>query len=78
MKSCKEITELIATDKTLSFKSKVELRLHLMICKHCHAYSEQLKIMNLQYKKVFKKISETNQKHLHQLENEVIDRLKNS
>jgi hypothetical protein len=77
MLACKEIVEIVASNQKLSLVRKLELRFHLLMCKHCYAYVEQLKIMNSQYKKVFKKITETDQDHVHQLEDQVIEHIKN-
>lgn len=77
MLACKEIVEIVASNQELTFVKKVELKFHLLMCKHCNAYVEQLKTMNSQYKKVFKKITETDEDHVHQLENQVIEHIKN-
>jgi len=77
MLACKEIVEIVASNQELTFVKKVELKFHLLMCKHCNAYVEQLKTMNSQYKKVFKKITETDEDHVHQLEDQVIEHIKN-
>lgn len=77
MLACKEIVEIVASNQELTFVKKVELKFHLLMCKHCNSYVEQLKTMNSQYKKVFKKITETNEDHVHQLEDQVIEHIKN-
>lgn len=77
MLACKEIVEIVASNQELTFVKKVELKFHLLMCKHCKSYVEQLKTMNSQYKKVFKKITETNEDHVHQLEDQVIEHIKN-
>ncbi|MGZ3790672.1 MAG: hypothetical protein ACXVCQ_19265 [Bacteriovorax sp.] len=72
---CKEIVEIASSNKKLSIIKKMEFRFHLLMCKHCHAYVEQLKIMNVQYKKVFKKITDVDDEHVKQLEDEIIEKL---
>lgn len=76
MLACKEIVEIVASNQELTLMKKVELKLHLLMCKHCNAYVEQLKSMNFQYKKIFKKITKTDKDHVHHLEDQVIDHIK--
>lgn len=73
MLKCKEIVEIVSSNKELTFKDKVEVRIHLLMCKHCHAYSEQLKIMGKQYKKVFEKITKTDVDQVQKLEDKIIE-----
>lgn len=44
MKSCSEITELLseAQDRKLSFLESFAARTHLMMCRGCRHYSQQL------------------------------------
>ena len=44
MMSCKKATEAISRqqDEPLSFKQKLDLKLHLMMCKACRAFSKNL------------------------------------
>ncbi len=41
--SCKKASELIElkSDTHLSFKNKIQLKMHLMMCKACNAYEKQ-------------------------------------
>jgi len=44
MRSCQEITELVSKklDTSLAFTTQVELKMHLLLCKNCHRYAQQL------------------------------------
>jgi len=46
--SCKKATELIElkSDTRLSFKDKIQLKMHLMMCKACYAYEKQSAKLN--------------------------------
>lgn len=45
MKTCQEITQLAsrACDEKISFIDNIELKLHLMMCKHCRNFDENNK-----------------------------------
>lgn len=47
MLSCKEVTRLLSQgeDRPLSFRERVKLRLHLMVCTACTRFSRQLAFM---------------------------------
>ena len=63
MLACKEIVEIVASNQKLTLVRKVELKFHLLMCKHCNGYVEQLKTIN--------------EEHIHQLEDQVIEHIKN-
>ncbi len=46
MLNCKELSEQASDyiDKNLSFLERVQFRLHIMMCKHCHRFVEQLTV----------------------------------
>ena len=48
MLSCKEITELVSKslDTKIPFMKRVELRLHLMVCKFCNRYAKQVRSLH--------------------------------
>jgi predicted anti-sigma-YlaC factor YlaD len=47
MLNCKEITELVSThlDSQIPWYRKMELSAHLMLCRRCRRYFEQLKLL---------------------------------
>lgn len=42
MKTCKEVSHIVATEKELTLKEKLELKFHLLICKVCRHYVRQM------------------------------------
>ncbi len=52
--SCKEATRLIsqAQDRELSLGERVALRLHLAICRGCHAFSAQVAFLRSAIRKL--------------------------
>ena len=78
MLSCKETVRILSADQELSFRKKLELRVHLFMCKHCAAYSKQLKAMAHQLKKTFRELTKTSPEQLRELEDKIIENLKTS
>lgn len=76
MLKCNEIVEIIAKSKNLSLIGKMELKFHLLMCKHCNSYSKQISIINSQFKKVIEKKSELDDRHVHDLENQIVREIK--
>ncbi len=48
MLTCKEVTEMVSNklDRKLSLIERLKLKLHLMICKHCKSYANQLNFIH--------------------------------
>lgn len=61
MKTCKQITQLAsrACDEKIGLMDNIELKLHLMMCKHCRNFDENNKKLSiiLQEHKKIKKLS---------------------
>lgn len=57
MLSCKNITELASTrlDSEISWHQKIEFSLHLMVCKRCRTYANQLKLLQKAFKLLHEK-----------------------
>lgn len=49
MLKCKDISQLVSRslDSKLSLKERVGLQLHLLMCKYCMRFSQQLKKINV-------------------------------
>jgi len=47
MLSCKEVGELLSQglDRKLSFRERLSLKMHLLICKTCSCYEKQLQFI---------------------------------
>lgn len=48
MKSCQKISELasLSLEKPLSWQQKMQLTLHLMLCRHCRAFDKNNKTLS--------------------------------
>lgn len=78
MISCRAVVEILSSQQELSFMKKMELKLHLLMCRHCGSYFSQLKVLNSQLKKFFGEVSKTDTKRVEKIENTVLEDLKNT
>jgi len=78
MLSCKETVLIISSNQDLTFRQKLEMRAHLFMCKHCSAYSNQLKALANQLKKSYRELTKTEPDRVHELESKVLEKLKQS
>jgi len=47
MLKCREVSKLVATDAVgeLGFMRRLELRMHVLMCRHCHRYLQQIRTL---------------------------------
>lgn len=60
MRSCREITELVSIrleGENMTWYQKIEVTLHLMMCKRCHRYAQQLRFLQAAFKSATEKAS---------------------
>lgn len=71
MPTCKEIARAVASDElaTWSWRQRLALRLHLLICRHCRRYVSQIRALGEAARQLFRAGSE---------ETESLDRLQAS
>jgi len=77
MLACKEIVKILSSSQQLKFRQKLELRAHLLMCKHCSAYAAQLKALADQLKRNYKELTRTEPERVRELEQKVLESLKN-
>ncbi len=76
MISCKEVSKILSENDNLSLLKKVELRMHLFICKKCSRFEKHLKSLLSGAQKLYRvKDNEYKEKVTH-LENSIIKKLK--
>ncbi len=75
MLSCKEIAHILCSDEELSIMRKTELRMHLLMCKHCSNYNKQLIFLKKGMKTLFKKRTEYDPDKVSKLEKEVLSKI---
>jgi len=72
MRKCREIVQIIASGEKLNLKGRIELKMHLMMCRHCSRFAKHLGIMKVGFVKLFKKITEVDRKTVEEVEEEVL------
>ncbi len=78
MMKCKEISHLIASGSAedLGFMKRLELRLHLMMCRHCQGYADQIKALGDGARRMIG-AREPSSEELQKLENEICEKICN-
>lgn len=72
MLSCREIAKILSSKEELSLIKRTELRMHLLMCKHCSNYNKQLNLMKESFQNLFKKKSTIEKEKVVKLENDII------
>lgn len=65
----------MSSHEDLSWMRRAELRMHLLMCKHCSRYATQLKMMKDGFSKLFAKITQVDRAEIQSLEKEIIQKL---
>lgn len=52
MISCEKVAYLLANSDSNSLLTKIQVRMHIMMCQHCYDYEKQLKIINQECNKL--------------------------
>lgn len=75
MLSCKEIVKLLSSEVDVPLLKKAELRMHLMMCKHCSRYSKHLRMLSDGFKNLLNKKAQVDAAEVSKLEREVLEKL---
>ncbi len=76
MLSCKEIVKILNSEGKIPLFQRAELKMHLMMCKHCATYSKHLQALRGGFKKLFSKLTQAEPKAVKNLEEKVLEQLK--
>jgi hypothetical protein len=73
---CKEVASAIASDgfAERSWRQRLGLRLHLMMCRHCREYARQIRALGVLSRLVCAE-DEPDEAHLRRLEVTILDRI---
>ena len=78
MLSCKEIVRILNEEEGVPFLKRAELRMHLLMCEHCSAYSKHIKFMKRAFKKLFAKLTQTEPEAIERIEKKALEQFKKS
>ena len=76
MLSCKEVARILGSGEPLSFKKKLTLKLHLAMCRHCKAYSQQLKAIKEGFVRLFREKTAIRPETIAELESQILKVIK--
>jgi hypothetical protein len=72
---CKEIVFILSSDAEISWMKRAELKMHLMMCRHCSNYSVQLGMLKNGFIKLFSEMASTSAEEVKNLEDEIIRKI---
>jgi Putative zinc-finger len=66
MLNCKQTSQLVSQslDRRLTLQERFAVRVHLLICKYCKRFSQQLLAMRLGLQRMTKSVEEDTQLHM--------------
>ena len=76
MLKCKEVVKVVSSDQPISLKQKIEIKMHLMMCRHCRRYQQQLNLLKNGFVRLLKlKYNSADPQKIDQIENKVLDKV---
>jgi hypothetical protein len=76
MLPCKEIVRILSSEEDIGVRRKMELKMHLAMCRHCSAYRKHLELMKKGFKGLFSKMTETESGSVKGLESRILNDFK--
>lgn len=77
MLTCKEVVKVVSSDDRASWRKRLQVRMHLLICRHCRKYVQQLEHLGTGVRRLFR--PSKNHEHsdeIQRIEAEVLKRIK--
>lgn len=75
MMSCKQVARKVSSEEELPLIQRVELRMHLLKCKHCSNYVKQLELMKSGFRNLFRKLDEVEDSKIRSLEKKILEKI---
>ncbi len=77
MLRCKEVVKIVSSSNDdIPWSKRMELKLHLMMCKHCSRYAAHLQMLSLAFSKLIRRKAAVDRAKIRQLEDDAIKRVK--
>lgn len=76
MLPCKEIVRILNAQEEMSWVRRAELKMHLLMCKHCSNYASHLRMMKDGFRKLFAKLAKFNPEDIQRLEEESLRKIR--
>jgi hypothetical protein len=75
MLRCKDIVKIVSVEEPRDWRRRLELRLHMMMCRHCRNYARQIEMLSNGVKAHFRSESNDADK-IKEMEDRIVDQLK--
>ena len=76
MLTCREVTEICAGEKPLTFWAKIKFRFHLLICRACSSYVKQIESLKALIKERSARVEAQEEEMIKQLKLRAIEKIK--
>lgn len=77
MLSCKEVVKTVSSEERTTWRRKLEVRIHLMMCWHCGKYVKQLELLKIGIQNLLNsKVKSADKNKIQTVENRVLEKLK--
>ena len=73
MLKCKEVVRILGSGEELSLTQRIQLKMHLWMCKHCGVYASQLRAMKDGFGKLFKERTALDKEVVNKVESDVLN-----
>lgn len=78
MLSCKEIVKTLSSEDRRTWRRRLEVRIHLMMCHHCSKYAKHLNLLKVGIKTLLLKRSKTaDPRSINAIEDRIIKKISN-
>ena len=75
MISCKDLVKKLSSDESLPIVKRLEIHLHLILCKHCRVYVKHLEVLKVSFRRVIGKLEKNIESTSKKIEDEAIEKL---
>lgn len=77
MLSCKDVVKIISTEDRPTWRRRLSVRFHLLICHHCSRYARHLEILKTGFNSLFRsRLKSVDPKKIKEIEDRVVAKLK--
>ncbi|MGE3610671.1 MAG: hypothetical protein AB7I27_13855 [Bacteriovoracaceae bacterium] len=78
MMNCKQVMTKLSTDENLSLMQKIDLKFHLMMCRGCSRFKQQLTIMKEGVENLISSDMQLQENRIKNIQNKVLTKLKDN
>lgn len=77
MLNCKQIVKLVSSEDKPTWRHRLEVRFHILMCHHCRKYVKQLELMKNGFKELFKNSThDVDSEKVKELENKILEKIR--